>query len=462
MKQDNILKEIEQNLSNAPDLTVRELSNATILFFDSITDSKTINYILRNIAHLNKRQTKKLIDHVPHNTVEMINESDIVNKLNNGFMIVITNYNIIACDVKGELTRAIAEPTTEPVVNGPKDAFVENIMMNLGLIKRRIKTNSLRAIDVEVGVHTETTVKVLYVEDIAKKKYVDKIVNKLNKIDIDGIFDSGYIKNYLEDSSTFPTILSTEHPDLTAASLLEGKIVIMVDNSPFVLISPSFFVDFLHSADDYTQKGLNVSLTRVFRTLAFIISVVMPGVYIAISAFNHSSIPAPLMLNILIQRIAVPIPSIFEGLMMLIFFEILREGDLRMPAKIGASISIVGALILGDAAVSAGITSPIMVIIIAITAICSSVFNSTDMLNAIRWWRITILLFAAVSGLVGVYLGVILLLARICSLKSNGVPYLTPMAPASIEGLKDSFILLPKNKRRKRSSLLSDNLIRER
>jgi len=460
--QKKIINKINKELDNNPDLIIKPLKDITIIFFDSLTNTKTINYILRSISHLSKPEINKLNRNLPFCMSNSIKENDIINQLNLGSLVIITKNDIIACVANADLSRGISEPTTEPTINGPKDAFNENIMTNLGLIKRRLKTNTLATNDLSIGKHTKTLVKVLYIKDIAKLEYVEKTIHKLNQIELDGILDSGYIKNYLEDSKAFPTIISTEQPNLVTTSLLEGKIAIMVDNSPFVLLTPSFFIDFLNVGEDYNQKGLNISLTRTFRFLAFIISIVTPGLYIAISTFNQSSIPAPLLINILTQRIAVPIPSIFEALMMLIFFEILREGDIRMPAKIGASISIVGALILGDAAVRAGITSPIMIIIIAITAICSSIFNSPDMLNALRWWRIIILVLAATSGLIGVYLGIVLLIATVASLTSNKAPYLAPFAPLNIEGLKDSFILLPKNQRKERNPLLSDNITRVR
>ena len=273
-------------------------------------------------------------------------------------------------------------------------------------------------------------------------------MEKLKNIDIDGILDSGYLRSFLatEQNSSFPKLQSTERPDLACTSLLDGKIIIMVENSPYVLITPALFVDFIHNPEDYYQKTPNVNVTRLLRTIAFFITLLTPALYIALTTFNPEIIPNELLISIAIQRSGVPFPTAFEVLIMIISFEILRESDIRIPNAMGAAVSIVGALILGEAAVSAGIVSPIVIIIVATTSISGLLFTDIDFVNALRFWRIVFILFAALAGLIGVLVGCIVFTIRLCSLEENGVPYLTPFAPFYMNDQDDAIRKVNRNK----------------
>jgi len=353
--------------------------------------------------------------------------------------------------------RNVAVNEFEKSITGPKDSFTEDFNTNYGLINKRIKSNSFKIDSFIIGKYTNTKVGIIYVDGICKNKLKENIINKLIKINTDGIIDSSYLIKYISnDNSLFPTVKKTERPDLAAQSLLEGKIVILCDNSPDVLILPTFFIDFFHMSDDYYQKDFNTSFIRIIRLLAFIIAIILPSYYVAITTFNVDFIPINLLVNFIGQRSSVPFPAFIEVFIMILSFEILRESDMRIPSSAGTSISILGGLVLGDAAVSAGIISPIMIIVVAISAISSLIFQSIEFINAIRFWRFILIVLASLLGLYGIVLGVILIT---CNISDTNNDYLYPLAPISFLGLKDAFIKL-KDKIRKRNPLLSNNGIR--
>ena len=300
----------------------------------------------------------------------------------------------------------------------------------------------------------------MYQKEIYKKDIKDKIVNELKKINIDGILDSSYLKKYLTKSnSLFPTIKETERPDLASQALLEGKIVIVTDNSPNVLILPSFFIDFFHTSDDYYQKHINITFIRIIRLLAFIIAIILPSYYIAITTYNVNFIPINLLINFIAQRSSVPFPSFIEAGIMILSFEILRESDIRIPSSSGTAISILGGLVLGDAAVSAGIISPIMIIVIALSMISSLVFQSVEIINAIRYYRFLLIILASFLGLYGIFIGIILIITNLSNTESFNEDYLYPFAPINLSSQKDGFIKT-NPKILLRNPLISENHIR--
>ena len=339
---------------------------------------------------------------------------------------------------------------------GPKDSFIENINTNIGLIKKRIKSNKLKIESMDIGRYSKTTTSILYIDGIVKKDLVNHIKKQLNKINSDGIIDSSYLKNSLENKfNLFPTLIMTERPDKCSMALLEGKIVILVDNSPYALILPSFFIDFFHTTDDYYQKDFNTSFIRIIRLIAFLIAIFIPGLYISITTRNYNLVPLDLLLVLKSGRSFVPFPAYIEALFMIICFEILKESDLRMKTTSGSAISILGGLILGDAAVAAGIVSPIMIIIIAISSIAALIFSSIELSNAIRMYKIFILILGSIFGIYGVILGAIIILFNLLTTEVFGYNYLY----FDRNEVKDSFIKLSE-KVRKRNSKLSHNIIR--
>ena len=305
-----------------------------------------------------------------------------------------------------------------------------------------------------VGEKSKTKVGILYVSDIVSDKLVTLVKEKVKEINIDSILDSNYIYEFIRnDDSLFPTIISTERPDLVSYKLLNGKIAIVVDNTPYVIVLPAFFMEFFHTMDDYYQNNKVVVYARIMRIIAFIISVSSPAIYIALITYNHEIIPTNLLINFAVQKEGVPFPTVIEALILSITFEILRETDIRSPSTLGSALSIVGALVLGDAAVNAGLVSPIMVIIIAITSISEMIFNINDVSNVIRLWRLLFMFLASIAGMIGVFIAIILLISEICSINSFGVPFLYPIAPFDMVDQGNDIALTEKYKLSLRNKL---------
>ncbi|WP_432661857.1 spore germination protein [Wukongibacter baidiensis] len=346
---------------------------------------------------------------------------------------------------RGWADRGVPTPDSETVVRGPKDGFTETLRTNTALIRRRIKDTNLRIETKRIGQRTKTDVAIAYIQDIANDKIVKEVRKRLNRIDIDGILESGYIEELIQDGvySPFPTVYNTERPDAISAGLLEGRIAILVDGTPFVLLVPALFVHFLQAPEDYYQRFDISTLIRLLRYISFFIALLTPSIYIAVTTFHQEMIPTSLLISIAAQREGVPFPAFVEALIMEVTFEILREAGVRMPRAVGAAISIVGALVLGEAAVQAGIVSPVMVIVVSLTAISSFVFPTYNMAIAVRMLRFVLMILSATFGLYGMALGLIGVVLHLCSLRSLGIPYMSPMAPFNWSDQKDTISRFP-------------------
>ena len=474
-----IIEKIKKDTNNASDIIYKEIivfqDKISLVYSEVLTDSEDIsNIILKNIAKIIDEKIdvgndlyQFFFNSIPsHNVTKITNYKDLLNKIFNGYTIFIINDNdYFGMETKASLDRGINTINSEVSVRGPKDSFTENFNKNLGLIRKRIKSGKLWVDTKELGKQTKTKIGIIYMNNIAEDDLVDKISKKLDKINIDGIIDSGYLKEYFgEDSHLFPTIITTERPDLVTMSLLEGKVVVLVDNSPYLLILPCFFIDFFHTPDDYYQKPINITFIRIIRLCAFLIAILIPAYYIAITTHNHDSITTDLLLNFLSQRLTVPFPALVEALLMTISFEILRESDMRMASTMGTAVSILGGLVLGDAAVSAGIISPIMIIVVAISAISGLVFTSIELTSAIRWWRIILMILASILGIYGIFLGLIVLITKLTSIKVLNKPYLAPFSPLILSEQTDAIIRSNNTKKTKyRNPLLTKkNIVRGR
>lgn len=470
---------IKKVTGNNTDIIYRKVKHnnidITIVYCESMCSSTTINDFIMKSINITKIHTtiftNKLLSLKNHLNTSKINEvdtfTDLLHLIYSGFTcILVQGYDtILAIETKVQLDRGVSITTTEPNIRGPKDAFTENYQTNIGLIRKRIKSKTLWTKTFVIGKRSKTNVCMLYESDIVDNQLVEDITEKLSKIDIDGILDSSNLKPFLTNNkkSSFPTILATERPDLSANALLDGKVVILCENSPYSLILPAFFTDFINPVEDNYQNSNNVNFIRVIRFISFFITLIMPAYYIAITTFNQETIPTSLLINFTIQRDAVPFPAFVEAFIMMIIFEILKEGDTRLPSAMGSSISILGALILGDAAVSAGIVSPIMVIVIAITFISSLLFNKTEFVNALRWWRFCLMLLASLSGIYGIVIGAFILIIHLTSIKTLGIPYMYPLAPLSIQGIKDMLFKTSKSTNTKRNKYLAkNNMIKQR
>ncbi|MGC5328081.1 spore germination protein [Brevibacillus sp. SYSU BS000544] len=341
--------------------------------------------------------------------------------------------------------RAISEPTAEGGVRGPREGFTESAVVNISLIRRIIKSPLLKMESLVIGDFTKTKVTISYIEGIVDHTLVEEVKNRLSRIQIDGILESGYIEELIQDYafSPFPQLISTERPDVVCGNLLEGRVAILVDGTPFALIAPITFFSLLQSSEDYYQHFISSTAIRWLRYFFLGISLLLPALYVAVITFHQEMLPTSLLISMASAREAVPFPAIIEVLIMEVTFEALREAGVRLPKQVGAAVSIVGALVIGQAAVQAGLVSAPMVIVVAITGIASFMMPRYPAGIAIRLLRFPIIILAGTLGLLGVMLGIITIVIHMCSLRSFGVPYLSSVAALKTNELKDVLIRGP-------------------
>jgi len=335
--------------------------------------------------------------------------------------------------------RAIEEPVAEGGIRGSREGFTESLQIGTSLLRRIIKSPALKIQTMKIGSYSRTNVALAYIEGVADQTLIDEMMNRLKRIEIDGILESGYIEEMIEDNpySPFPQIMTTERPDIACSNLLEGRAVILVEGTPFSLIAPISFFSLLQSHEDYYQRFMIGTIIRWLRYLFLLVSLLFPSLYVAILTFHHEMVPAQLLLSMASSREAVPFPAIVEALLMEIAFEALREAGVRLPKQIGSAVSIVGALVIGQAAVDAGLVSAPMVIVVAITGISSFMIPRYVAGIAIRMLRFPIMLLASTLGLLGIMMAIISIAIHLCTLRSFGVPYLAPLAPLKVRELKD-------------------------
>lgn len=353
------------------------------------------------------------------------------------------SYGFIA-NTKHWEDRGVQEPSVQTVVRGAREAFSENLRTNTALVRRRINNRKLWLETKQIGKMTQTKVAIMYIKGVVDETVVAEVHERLDRISIDGILESGNIEELIQDETftPFPTIYNTERPDSVAAGLLEGRVAILVDGTPMVLLVPAIFVEFFQSPEDYYQRA-DFGILRILRLISFFIALLAPSVYVAVTTFHQEMLQTNLIMSIAAQREGVPFPAALEALLMEFTFEILREAGVRMPRAVGSAISIVGALVLGEAAVQAGLVSPATVIVVSITAIASFVFPSFSMSIPIRILRFGLIGLAASFGVVGIFVGLIALCLHLCNLRSFGVPYMSPLAPMNLADQKDAIFRLP-------------------
>ncbi len=341
--------------------------------------------------------------------------------------------------------RGVQEPVSEAVVRGPRDGFTETLRTNEVLIRRRIRSPRLRVEQMTIGDLSRTGIGIAYIKGIAEERMVDEVRQRLKRIKVDSILESGYLEEYVQDSpwSIFPQMIRTERPDIVSANLLEGRVAILTDNTPFVLIMPITLSQFLTSPEDYYERFPTGIFIRTLRYGSLIVSLTLPAVYISITTFHQELLPTDLILAIAASRQGVPFPALVEALLLEILFEVLREAGIRLPRVIGQAVSIVGALVVGEAAVSAGLVSPAMVIVVATTAISSFATPAFSFAISARILRFAFMISAATLGLFGVQLLGLLVLLHLASLRSYGIPYLAPFAPLRGSDLKDAVLRFP-------------------
>ena len=439
-----IVQKVKTLYGNSPDVNSRIINikgkNVGIIFLESSSQASTVSdFIIKGTLYTKENKNifqnifEALKNDLFNSQLFIINDfNEFPYYLSSGFTIITVDDSdkAIVMETRAQLDRGVTESSSEPILRGSKDSFTESHSKNLGLIRKRIKDPNLWFNELKLGRRTKTRISIAYINGIADPQKFKKIKERLNKIDIDGVLDSGNIRDYLiKQKSIFPQIHSTERPDVVSQALLEGKIVIFVENCPFTLILPTVFIDYLHTSEDEYQKAENITFTRVLRVIALIITVFTPAIYIAITTYDQNTIPDKLLISLAIQREGVPFPTTFEIILLTAIFEILRESDIRSPNSMSAAMSIVGALVLGQAAVDAGIVSPITVIVVAFTSICSLIFTDIDFMNGIRAWRFIFILAASFLGIIGILSFAIIWLIKLASLENLNTSFLAPFAP---------------------------------
>lgn len=478
------LRKIKELLGNSSDVIIREFNiglnnevNAAVVCIDGMVEKAMINENIMKSLMLHARIAKPtpltgkidMLTAIKKNALTTVELKEVKTFeevfdgiLSGETVLLIDGYNIaLKADTRGWETRGVQEPKTEAVVRGPREGFSETLRVNTALLRRKIKSPDLIVEAMKIGRVTRTDVCIAYIRGIANDKIVEELRKRLGRIDIDGILESGYIEEFIEDNpfSIFPTIGNTEKPDVAAAKLLEGRIAVITDGTPIVLTLPHLFVEVLQASEDYYSRPWYSTLIRWIRGAALITTIVIPSLYIAAQSYHHEMIPTELLITMAASKEGIPFPVLVETLFMGIVFEMLREAGVRMPRPIGQAVSIVGALVLGEAAVNAGIVSAPAVIVIGISGI--SGFIVTAQSDSIAIMRFSFMILAGFAGLFGLLLGAVFLMIHLAGLRSFGVPYLSPIAPTIIPDLKDVIIRAPLWAMRKRPrSIRSKNSVR--
>lgn len=352
---------------------------------------------------------------------------------------------ILMAKIRKVEKRQIAEPDNEPTIRGPKEAFVEDIQTNMALLRKRIKHPDLKTEQLSFGKYTKTSIALVYINSICKKELVDEVRTRLSRIDMDGMLGSSYVEEFIEDNpfSPFPQVQYTERPDTMAAALLEGRLAILVDGTPMQLIVPVTLYMLLQSAEDYYQRYIASTWIRWIRYIFLLVAFFLPSTYIAITTFHPEMLPPNLLMTVAAARENVPFPAIVEAMLMEISFEAIREAGLRIPKPIGQTVSIIGALVIGQAAVQAGIVSAPMLIVVAITGISSFLIPHFDLALSIRLLRFPVMMMAASFGLFGIIISILWIYLHLVSMRSFGTPYLSPTAPLVGSDWKDVMYRAP-------------------
>lgn len=351
----------------------------------------------------------------------------------------------ISLATRGWPERAVEEPISEANIRGPRDGFTETMRTNTMLLRRRLQTPHLKIERQVVGRRTRTLVAVAYLKDVASPGIVTEVRQRISRLKVDGILDSGMLQELIEDqpSSPFPLMLDTERPDRVTAALLEGQVAVLVDGSPGALLLPATLWHFMRASEDYYNRFWIGTLVLWLRFLFLLLSLLGPSLYVAISSFHQEMLPTNLLLSIAAAREGVPFPVFIEALIMEVFFEALREAGIRLPRQVGQAVSIVGALVIGEAAVRAGLASAPVVIIVAATGIASFTIPQFQLGVTFRLLRFPMMILAGTLGLYGIMIGLLAILVHLCAVRSFGVPYLTPIAPLDLSGLKDTVVRAP-------------------
>ncbi len=430
----------------------KDMPRCSIAFLDGVVNSQIINdHIVAPLMAMQSAPTGPPLDSLLNRVVRVGESrkiesfSQVIQSITYGDTVLFAEGSdqALSLNTKQFAVRAVNEPDNEKVLSGPREGFTESIMQNLSQIVRRLRTHELKMKNLTMGRRTNTSVCVCYVDGIVNKGVLSKLLDRLNEIDIDGVLDSNYITEFIREHRYTPFRVTgyTERPDVVVAKLLEGRIAIFVDGTPIVLTVPYLFIENFQSAEDYYFNFYYSSFSRILRVMAFFLTISVPGLYIAVTAFHQEMLPMQLLIRIALERQSVPLPAAVEAVIMLLVFDILRETGIRMPSNIGQALSIVGALVIGQAAVEASLVAAPMIIVVAATGITSLL---VPRLNApIIYWRLILLALASFFGFAGLTIGLSLLLIHVTNLTSFGIEQVALKGSFKFQKNKDIFIRSP-------------------
>ncbi|GMK42415.1 spore germination protein [Paenibacillus sp. CCS19] len=452
------LERLQAIYTSCSDFIVRKFAiggqiEAAVIYIDGLSDTSGIEkFIMTPLMNEQKVEEANLLQ-LAEKRISVSDKKrvstmgDCIGAISNGLPILLRDQEAVglACSLSKWEQRSIEEPAAESTIRGPREGFTETLRVNTSMLRRIIKSPLMKFETITLGEYTQTKVILAYIEGLASASLLQEVRTRLSRIDIDGILESGYIEEMIEDTprSPFPQLLSTERPDVVCASLLEARVAILTEGSPYALIAPISLFTLLQSPEDYYQRFWVSTVIRWLRYFFAIMSLLLPSLYVAVLTFHQEMVPGSLLSSMATAREPVPFPALIEALMMEVTFEALREAGLRLPKQVGAAVSIVGALVVGQAAVQAGLVSAPMVIVVAITGIASFMIPRYVTGIAIRMLRFPLIILAGTLGLLGIMMGIIAIVLHMCALKSFGMPFLQTIATPKFKELKDILIRAP-------------------
>ena len=460
---EEISAELEENysylkelLKDTSDAVFRKFNigpwEAALVYIEGLADKILLNnFVLESLMIFGERIKKiedikdKLVTVTDIKEQEKMNKA--VNSLLSGDTILIVDgmEEVYVIATRAWPARGISEPSGESVIRGSREGFVETMRFNTALIRRRIRDTRLKVESVSIGVRSKTDVTIMYIDDIVNRDVLNQVKGKLDSIKIDAIFDSGYIEQLIEDNkwSIFPQVQSTERPDVVASALYEGRVAVIVDNSPFTILAPTTMINLFQSPDDYYQRWIYASVIRLIRFIAIFLSLILPALYVAVTSFHTIILPTRLAYAMAATREGIPFPAFVEAIIMEISMGLLIEAVIRLPKGIGTTVGIVGGIIIGQAAVNAGIVSPVMIIIVSVTTIATFMTPNYEAVASLRIVRFILIIGASIIGFYGITMLLIIFLIHVIRLESFGIPYMSPLVNTRSGDLKDTFIRSP-------------------
>jgi spore germination protein len=462
------LKQMEHIFEDCHDIVIIKWNygpelchSAFSIYYESLAPDNHVNYMKQSLQDLVTHEVGPAASISPEQIIDFFSGQGVSAKaamivddfqlvmdhIMQGNMLIFFNSwdRVLSYNAFSLETRQVTEPVNEAVVQGPRESTVESLKKNIGMLRNRLKTPKFKIVSIRAGGETRTEVVYGYLEGSVNTNTLAEFKDRITVIPDYEVLETSYVEDLIEDSpySPFPQYRYTERPDTAVAALIDGKIIVLVQGTGSILIGPGLFTEFMQSSEDYYQRTVITNLIRFMRIAAFIMALILPSTYIALSTFHPELIPTVLLLAIVDAREGIPFPTLFEALLMEFFFELLREAGIRLPRPVGSAVSIVGALVIGEAAINAGIASPIMVVIVAATGIASFGLPQYNISTSLRILRFPLMLLSAILGGFGLMIGLLCILLHLTCLRSLGQPYLTPLAPLKFSQLKDVFVRAP-------------------